>query len=104
MKPDLLTKRMSDLPVGGARPSTALVSRSRKYLEDLYTKYIKHTVYTNLATSNFLSSLSSPRTISVKHTEQIIWIEHVLFGSNFTTSNCIILTARCVLIKIKTVR
>jgi len=46
-----MTKRMSDLPVGGARPSTALISRSRKYLEDSYTKYIKLTVYTNLATA-----------------------------------------------------
>ena len=44
-----MTKRMSDLPMGGARPSSALLSRSRKYLEDSYTKYIKLTVYTNLA-------------------------------------------------------
>jgi len=39
-------------------------------------------IFLSFAISNFLSLLSSPRTISVKYTEQIIWIEHVLFGSN----------------------
>ena len=46
-----ITKRMSDLPVGGTRPSSALNYRSKKYLEDSYTKYIKLTVFSNLATA-----------------------------------------------------
>ena len=47
-----MTRRMCDLPVGGARPSSLVVARARKYLEDAYTKYIKLTVYSNLATAN----------------------------------------------------
>ena len=45
-------------------------------------------IFLSFAISNFLSLFSSPRTISVKYTEQIIWIEHVLFGSNRLMLNC----------------
>jgi len=48
-----MTGRMCDLPgTGNTRPALAVVQRARKYLEDAYVKYIKLTVYSNLASAN----------------------------------------------------